>query len=433
MSTTSDLDKRHVWHPFTQAKTALPPIPINRASGAKLYAEDGREFIDLVSSWWVNLHGHAHPDIANAVAKQAQTLEQVIFADFTHAPAAGLAEKITSILPGDLNRVFFSDDGSTAVEVSLKLAHQYWRNKGEIRKKFIAFDGGYHGDTVGAMSTGAASGFFDAFKPMLFPVDFAPYPETWEGDTDVEQKERSSLNAIEKILTDNPGDIAAIIIEPLIQGAGGMRMCRPEFLQALQALAKEKNVLVIYDEVMTGFGRTGDLFACRKARTQPDLICLSKGLTGGFMALSLTVARDDLYDAFWDDSLDKAFLHGHSFTANPLGCAAGLASFDLLTADSCQQRIRGIEALHRSRMLPLNAHPKAHKARVMGTIAALDIKTDDSGYGAGIGPFLKKSFMDRGLLIRPLGNVVYLLPPYCIEDDELNRAYDVIEEVLHKI
>lgn len=428
--TTNDLDGRHVWHPFTQAKTSLAPTPIAKASGITLTGEDGTEYLDMISSWWVNLHGHAHPKIAEAVAEQARTLEQVIFADFTHAPAATLAKRITDRLPEDLNRVFFSDDGSTAVEVALKLAHQYWRNQGQIRPRFIAFDGGYHGDTVGAMSAGASSGFFDAFKPMLFRVDSVPYPETWNGDEEIREKETQALEALETLLEARRLETAGVIVEPLVQGAGGMRMIRPAFLKAVAERVKEAGLLLIFDEVMTGFGRTGGLFATLTANTTPDIICLSKGLTGGFMAMSLTVCRDGIYDAFLGDDLDRAFLHGHSFTANPLGCAAGLASLELLLDPACEQARQMIERVHRTRLADLATMPKAEKARVRGTIGAIDFRTSDHGYGSTLGPKLKAFFRDRGLLIRPLGSVVYLMPPYCVAEEQLNRAWNAVGEAL---
>ena len=398
--------------------------------GATLYAADGHEYLDLVSSWWVNLHGHAHPAIVAAVADQAQRLEQVIFADFTHEPAVRLAARVAQALPGDLNRVFNTDDGSTAVEVSLKLAHQYWRNHGQERNIYIAFEGGYHGDTAGAMSAGHSSGYFAAWKEMLFPVETAPFPATWDGDTDVNAKEDMALAALDDLFARHDGTVAAVIIEPLIQGASGMRMCRPEFLRALAARVKAAGSLLIFDEVMTGFGRTGAAFACVKAQVLPDMICLSKGLTGGFLPLSMTVTRDAIFDAFLGQDLSRAFLHGHSYTANPLGCAAGLASLDLLQGSACQARIAEIETLHRHRLDRLMGKSGISRTRLTGTIAAFDVDGGGEGYGADIGNRLKAAFLERGLLLRPLGNVIYMLPPYCITDDELHRAWDAVEAVL---
>ena len=429
-----DLDKRHVWHPFTQARIAPDPIPIRSARGAVLYAEDGKEYLDLVSSWWVTLHGHAHPKITAAIAEQAARLEQVMFAEFTHEPAVELVRRLAGLLPGDLDRGFFSDDGSTAVEVALKLAHQYWQNKGEPgRKRYLALEGGYHGDTFGAMSAASNSGFFAPWRDLLFDVTALPFPETWDADNSAGEREQAALAALDEELSAHGTETAALIIEPLVQGAAGMRMCRPEFLKALGMRLGRSGVLLIFDEVMTGFGRTGELFACLKAGVTPDIICLSKGLTGGFLPLSLTVCRNPIFDAFLGPSFDEAFTHGHSFTGNPLGCAAALASLDLLLEDETRERMAGIEALHRERMAAIPDHARIEKRRVSGTIAALDIRCDDPGYKAAVGPKLKAYFMERGLLIRPLGNVIYLIPPLCITDDELHRAYDAIEAAVEEV
>jgi len=414
-----DLDRKHVWHPFTQEQTAPPPMVAVGASGAHVLTQDGRRMLDLVSSWWVNLHGHAHPAIARAVAEQAASFEQVIFADFTHAPAARLAAGLAGLLPGDLDRVFYSDDGSTAVEVALKMALQYFANRGEDRRrKLVAFDGAYHGDTVGAMSVGCSSGFFRAWEGMMFPVDVAPYPRTWMGDDDVEAKEAAALTALDALLTD---EVAAVIIEPLVQGANGMRMARPDFLRAMAERVRAAGALLIYDEVMTGFGRTGAPFACLVAGVVPDFVCLSKGLTGGFLAMGATVCREGIYQAFLGERLSKAFLHGHSYTANPLGCAAGLASLNILVSEDCRARISAIEAIHRERI----GGVRGVKPRIAGTIAAIDV--GEGGYGSTLAPRLKAYFRKRDMLMRPLGPVAYFLPPYCIKADDLHRAWDALE------
>ena len=423
------LDRRHIWHPFTQAETAPPPLPVTSARGAVLTLADGREIVDLISSWWVTLHGHAEPSIARAIAEQAGRLEQVIFADFTHEPAVRLAARLAGVLPEGLSRVFFSDDGSTAVEVALKIALQSWRNRGQPgRSRILAFEGGYHGDTFGAMAAGQGSGFYEPFRELLFPVSLLPYPATWIGDEAVETKEAASLATLGRWLEEYGAETAALIMEPLVQGAGGMRMCRPEFLAALASRLKAAGVLLIFDEVMTGFGRTGTLFACQRAGVTPDLICLSKGLTGGFLPLSATVCGDDLYEAFRGAGFDRAFAHGHSFTANPLGCAAALASLDLLEAPACAARRARIEARHRDWLAGLAGHPRLVRPRGWGTIAAVDLAGSEAGYSAAIAPRLKRAFLERGLLIRPLGPVLYLLPPYCIEDEQLKRGYRAIEE-----
>ncbi len=424
----SVLDARHVWHPFTQAGTAPPSLVAVKGLGAKLWDAEGREYLDLVSSWWVNLHGHAHPAIVKAIADQAGQLEQVIFADFTHAPAASLAARLAALLPGNLDRVFYSDDGSTAIEVALKMAHQFWRNQGEERGTYVAFEGGYHGDTVGAMSAGRSSGYFTAWHDLLFPVEMVPFPATWDGDDDVEAKEDAAAAALEAVLSAHK--VAAVLIEPLIQGAGGMRMCRPEFLRRLEIMIHDAGTLLILDEVMTGFGRTGAPFACVKAGIRPDLVCLSKGITGGFLPLAATVATETIWQAFLGREPERAFLHGHSYTANPLGCAAGLASLDLLLAPECQTRIAAIEAIHRTRLPALARHPRISRPRHCGTIAAVTLTQDDDRSVTTMGAMLKRSFLERGMLIRPLGNVLYLLPPYCVEESDLHRAWDMIEQVI---
>lgn len=423
-----DLDRRHIWHPFTQAQTAPEPLAVARGEGVRLFTEDGREILDLISSWWVNLHGHAHPAIAGAIAEQARTLEQVIFADFTHSPAARLSARLAEVLPGDLGRVFFSDNGSTAVEVALKLAWQYWRNQGEgQRRRFLAFDGSYHGDTFGAMAAGVGSGLYEPFHELLFAVDRMPYPATWDDDPEVEAKEAAALAWLDGWLAKNGAEMVAVIIEPLVQGASGMRFCRPEFLRAMAARVRAAGALVIFDEVMTGFGRTGALFASLKAGVAPDLICLSKGLTGGFLPMAATVCGEAIYEAFLGAGFDRAFAHGHSFTANPLGCAAALASLDLTTSAETAAGWRRIEARHRAGIAELSRHPKLARGRVMGTIAAIEAR-EAGGYTAEVGQRLKRFFLDRGLLLRPLGPVIYLLPPYCVADGQLDLAYAAIRE-----
>lgn len=420
-----DLDRRHVWHPFTQEMTAPPPMVAVAAKGARIATEDGRELTDLVSSWWVNLHGHGHPGIAAAVAEQAARMEQVIFADFTHAPAAKLAAGLAALLPGDLDRVFYSDNGSTAVEVALKVALQYFGNLGEDRRRLLAFDGGYHGDTVGAMSVGRSSGYFRAWEGLLFPVDTLPYPVTWMGDDEIAEKEAKALSALDAALS---ADVAAVIVEPLIQGASGMRMCRPDFLEGVAERVRKAGALLVFDEVMTGFGRTGAPFACLKAGVVPDMVCLSKGLTGGFLPMGATVVREPIHQAFLGQSVRQAFLHGHSYTANPLGCAAGLASLELLTSADCQSRIKAIEALHGERLAVLAKTGKIHRPRQTGTIAAFDLGEGD--YASTMGAHVRKTFIEKGFLLRPLGPVIYFLPPYCIEPAELHRAWDTLEAAL---
>lgn len=423
-------DKRHIWHPFTQALNAPDPICIARGEGTKLFDTQGKVYLDMISSWWVNTHGHANPQIAQAIAYQAQQLEQVIFADFTHAPAVELASSLSKLLPGDLNRVFFSDNGSTAVETALKMALHYWRNKGEKqRTRFAAFDGSYHGDTVGAMAAGKNSGFFEAYADMLFPVMHLPFPETWDDDAQAAEKEREALSALDQMLDEYGATLAAVIFEPLVQGARGMRMCSPSFIREAVKRIQERDILVIFDEVMTGFGRTGRMFASEKCAVVPDIICLAKGLSGGFLPISATVCRDGIFEAFLGESFAKALAHGHSFTANPLACAAANANLRLFREQKTIDKIGEIEKWHKATMAHFKNHPAAERLRVMGSISALNIKTDE-GYDSLTSRDLKEFFLSRGLVIRPLGNVLYLLPPYCVEEAELKQAYDAIFEAL---
>lgn len=433
MSEIVDLDKKHLWHPFTQEQTAPDPIEIVRAKDASLLGADGKEYLDLISSWWTCAHGHAHPQIAEAVAHQAETLEHVIFAGFTHAPAANLGRKLAAKSPGELDRVFYSDNGSTAVEIALKLAIQFSYNRGDKKKRLLAFEGGYHGDTFGGMSVSRETGFFRPFEELMIAVDFLPYPETWAGDDAVETKEAAALAALDAYLEAHGSETAALIVEPLVQGASGMRMVRPEFLRQVAFRLKMAGVLLIFDEVMTGFGRTGDLFASLKAEVQPDLVCLSKAITGGFMPLAATMVTNEIYAEFLADDFGRAFFHGHSYTANPLGCAAALASMEIFEELETWERIQIIEKVHQERLNALMSHPRIHRQRLTGTIAAFDIRADDAGYTAAIAPRIKEHFFQRGLLIRPLGNVIYLLPPYCITPEQLNRAWDGIEAALKEV
>ena len=420
---------KNIWYPFTIIQDAPEPLKVVKGDGIWLELEDGRRIMDCISSWWVNIHGHAHPRIAEALHKQAQKLEQVIFANFTHEPAERLAEQLAGRLPGRLNRVFFSDDGSTAVEVAMKMAWQYWRNRGEERKTFICFEGAYHGDTFGAMSAGARSIFTEVFKELLFDVEFLPYPRTWIGDSEASEREDTVIDRLEEMLSADPGRYAGILIEPLVQGAGGMRMCRPDFLQKLHWVNRQYDTLLIFDEVMTGFGRTGDWFACHRAQVEPDIICLAKGLTGGFLPLSVTVCSDEIYEAFRSSDPLKTFWHGHSYTANPIGCAAALASLELMEEN--EPVFREMENWHTEELNKLIDHPRIKKERVTGTIAAMNIDTGGrEGYLDKIGDRIKRDCVDKGLLLRPLGNVLYLMPPYCITRDQLGNMYNGLATML---
>ncbi len=423
----------NLWYPYTQAKTAPAPIEVKSGQGLWLELADGRKIADCISSWWVNLHGHAHPQIVAAIANQAASLEQVIFAGFTHEPAQTLASQLVNRLPQKLTRVFYSDNGSTAVEVALKMAYQYWANRTEPRAHFLAFEGAYHGDTFGTMAVGARSIFSDVFQDLLFQVDVCPYPDTYHGDLDISEKEAKCLSIIEQKLATQANYYAGIIIEPLVQGAGGMRICRPEFVRQLRDLATEFDTLLIFDEVMTGFGRTGSDFACNKIGVTPDLICLSKGITGGFLPLAVTVATEKIYESFYSEDPTKTLYHGHSYTANPLGCAAALASLKLLTQN--QPVYAQMETWHWQHLNLLAAkYPQLSKVRTIGTIAAFDIMNEDrAGYLNRIGMEIRAQAIECGILLRPLGNVLYLMPPYCIEEAELGWIYGQIDRVLARV
>jgi len=409
-------DDRFVWHPYTQHGLRDTPIEIVSANGAYLHARDGRRIFDAISSWWVTLHGHAHPRIASAIAEQAATLEQVIFAGFTHEPAVRLAEELVEHAPADLTRVFFSDDGSTAVEVAVKIALQYWRHRGENRKLIAALENAYHGDTFGAMSVSARGLFTDPFESHLFEVARLPDPV----DHDV-------VAALARLLDERGDDLAAVIVEPMLLGAGGMRMWSADALQGIRALTVERGILLIADEVLTGFGRTGPMFACQHANVSPDLMCLSKGLTGGFVPLGATLATEPLFDAFSSSDRTKTLFHGHSFTANPIACAAARASIALLDEAGVAPRQR-IEQAHCAAKASLTALSRVRNVRVLGTVLALELVADRSGYLSDIGPSLRRFALERAVLVRPLGNTVYLLPPYCSTESDLAAAYSAIAD-----
>lgn len=413
----SERDKKHIWHPFTQHHTAPDPIPIVRGEGAYLYTEDGRKILDAVSSWWVTVHGHAHPYIAEAIATQARTLEQVIFAGFTHPQAVRLSERITEQLPGDLNRVFFSDDGSTSVEVALKMAWQYWHNQGTPRTRILAFDHAYHGDTFGAMSVSGRSIFTKPFGSLLFDVDYLPSP----GETPIEEV----LSALERLTAD--GETAGLILEPLVQGAGGMLMYSPDDLRRIMEACQSRNIPIIFDEVMTGFYRTGKLFAMQHLDLVPDIVCLSKGLTGGFLPMSITVCTEKIYNAFLSEDRTKTLFHGHSYTANPIACAAANASLDLFLQEDIQIKVAAICAAQEKASVRFKENPLVTNIRLQGTILAMDLADAGGGYLATQGQDLAKWFLEQNVLLRLLGNVLYIMPPYTIELSELERIYDLVE------
>jgi adenosylmethionine-8-amino-7-oxononanoate aminotransferase len=422
-----------IWHPFTQEALDPQPILIDRAAGAYLYTADGRKLLDAISSWWVNLHGHAHPLIAAAIGEQARKLEHVIFAGFTHEPALELAAGLRRVLPEALEHIFFSDDGSTAVEVALKMALQYWHNIGRPEKKrLVALEHAYHGDTVGAMSVGADSAFVSPFQELRFPVWRVPSAYCFRCPVG---KQRATcdidcLGALARLFEEHHNEIAALIVEPLLQGAGGMIVHPVEFLQRIRGLCSEFGVLLIADEVLTGFGRCGRMFACERAGIVPDLMCLSKGLTGGFLPMGATVCTGAIHETFCSPDRTRTFFHGHSYTANPLGCAAGVASLKIFDSEPVFERIAGIEKIHIERTAGLRGHPAVADIRIIGTMMALELAADDPGYFFHMRSVLYDFFLERGVLLRPLGNVIYVLPPYVITAEELHRVYDVIAESL---
>lgn len=406
-----------IWPPFTQTRTAPEPIRMVRGQGASLFTEDGTELLDLISSWWVNLHGHAHPVIAQAIAQQARTLEHVIFAGFTHSPAEQVAQRLCQL--SGLDRVFFSDNGSTSVEVALKMALQFFRNADVPRQRILALEGGYHGDTFGCMAVGQSSGFYGPFQHLLFQVDVMPFPQDPE----------KSLEWLEAYLKLHGDQLAAVILEPLVQGASGMRMYSPAFLRQACQRVRDSGGLVILDEVMTGFYRTGKLFAFQHTRFKPDFLCLSKGITGGFMPLGVTLTTEQVFKQFEGDSFQMAFAHGHSYTANPLSCAAALASLDLLLAPETLQNIQRIEQQHTVFLKDLVHRQHVQNGRVLGTLLAFDW-LDSGPYGSTASLNLRERLLNAGLLLRPLGNTIYLMPPYCITAAEMERAYQKITQVL---
>ncbi len=434
-------DQRCIWHPYTQMKTAPPPLPIVRGEGVYLITEDGRRILDGISSWWVNIHGHSHPRLNEALAAQARELEHVVFAGCTHPPAVELAERLVRILPPGLTRVFYSDNGSTAVEVALKLAVQYWRNQGRPeRHRFITMHHAYHGDTVGAMSASEASLFTRPFAPLLFEVDRAASPYCYRCPVGLERRSCAidCLGSLEAALERAGDTVAAVVVEPMLQAAGGMIVWPAEFLAGVRRLCDRFGVLLIADEVLTGFGRTGQLFACNHAGVVPDLICLSKALTAGYLPLAATVATEAIYEAFLSDDRTRTFFHGHSYTANPLACRVACASLDLLEESGALDRVRRLEAQMRAALAPLAELPIVGDVRVIGGVGIVELVSDRAsrradGYLDEIGPRLAAAFLERGLLLRPLGHIVYFMPPYVITDDQAEWALGEIRGVITEL
>lgn len=418
------LDQQYVWHPFSQEKIDHKRF-IEKAEGVYLYDSEGNKFIDAISSWWVNIHGHSNTYIANKISEQALTCEHIIFAGFTHKPAIELCSRLSKHLPKDINRLFFSDNGSTAVEVALKMATQFWFQLGIEKKKIIAFNGAYHGDTVGAMSVGDPGPFNEPFNHLLFDVIHIDPPTLGN--------EENALRQLKKAINSN-SDIAAFIYEPMIQGTAGMITQNPEILNSMLTHAKANNIILIADEVMTGFGRTGKWFASEYCETKPDIMCLSKGITGGTMAMGVTACHEKFFHCFFRDERSKCFLHGHSYTANPIACAAALASLDIMEKQETWNNIKRIERNHCEIADKFKNHSKVKVLRKLGTMLSIECKTDEnSSYFNQLRDRLYDFFMNEGVLLRPLGNIIYILPPYCMSEEELEKVYKVIFKALDQI
>jgi adenosylmethionine---8-amino-7-oxononanoate aminotransferase len=401
-----------VWHPFTQHGLNEPIPLITRAEGAALYTADGKRVIDAISSWWVTTHSHCHPRIMAAIAEQASKLDQIIYAGWTHEPAEELARGLTAIMPSALKHVFYSDSGSTSVEVALKMALGYWANSGRPRSRILVLEHSYHGDTIGAMSVGARGVYNQAYSPLLFDVGTIPFPSAG--------KEQNTLDALDAACMQSP---AAFIVEPLILGAGGMLIYSPAVLAQMRAICARHDVLFIADEVMTAWGRTGTLLACAQADVVPDILCLSKGLTGGSVPLAVTMATAPIFDAHWSSDRAKMFYHSSSYTANPIACAAANANLAIWRDEPVLERIAALERRQAERLARLDG---VSNKRQLGTITAMEFDVSDSGYLASIGPQLLAHFRERDVLLRPMGNTVYVMPPYCISDEDLNLVYEAI-------
>ncbi len=429
-------DRRYVWHPYTQILTAPEAIPVERAEGVYLYTSDGQRILDGISSWWVNIHGHNHPRLNRALQEQADRFAQVIFAGFTHQPAVRLAAQLVQRTPSNLSRVFFSDDGSTAVEVALKMAYQCWRNRGESKRNlFVAFEHAYHGDTFGAMAAGGVEIFHSEFSGLFFEVRRArvpggPHPRK----ADAQEESPPAAEELEAILEKEGERVAAVIMEPMVQAAGGMIVWPVEFLRHVREVTRHHGIPLIADEVFTGFGRTGKMFACQHGPIEPDMMCLSKALTGGYLPLAATLASEDIYQSFLSKDRRKTFFHGHSYTGNALACAVALESLAVLEETKSLDRVMELEGLFTQRLEQLQSLPVVEEVRGIGALGVVELSTQGkSGYLDERGPRLAEAFLERGILLRPLGNVLYFLPPYVITDEEAHSVFDAIEDILKKI
>jgi adenosylmethionine-8-amino-7-oxononanoate aminotransferase len=431
-----------LWHPCTQMREhpdTLPLLPVARAEGAWLVGHDGRRTLDAVSSWWVTLHGHAEPRIAEAIARQARTLEQVILAGCSHAPAVELAERLLAIAPREagrppLSKVFYADNGSAGIEVALKMAFHWFRNRGDEprRTKFVALQNGYHGETIGALSVGDIPLYRRIYAPLLMQAVFAPSPDAYlaRPGQSAEGCAEDAADALAHLLDEHAGEICALVLEPLVQCAGGMRMHHPAYLRRVRELCDVHGVFLIADEIAVGFGRTGTMFACEQAGIQPDLLCLSKGLTGGFLPLAAVLATQAIYDGFLDDSRERAFLHSHSYTGNPLACAAALASLEIFASDEVLARNHATAARMGELARGIATLPHVAEARQTGMIVAFELAPGGDRRAAfdparRVGLRAYRAALERGVLLRPLGDVLYWMPPYCIDDAQLALLADV--------
>lgn len=407
-----------VWHPFTQHATEPAPPMVARTEGAYVETSDGKRILDAISSWWVITHGHRHPQIVEAIRTATDTLDQVIFAGLTHEPAEKLASALVGMVPAGLDWVFYSDSGSTSVEVALKMALGFHRNNGAARSRIVVMEHSYHGDTIGTMSVGARGVFNAAYDPLLFEVDTIPFPAPG--------REQETLDRFEALTRD--GKAAALIVEPLVLGAGGMLMYPAWVLTELKRTAERSGTLLIADEVMTGWGRTGTMFACEQAGISPDILCTSKGLTGGSVPLAATLATDAVFQAHFSTDRAKTFFHSSSYTANPIACAAALANVAIWCNEPVAERVAALSRMQAEKVARFNDDPRFANVRTTGTIAALDLRVGEAGYLAEVGPKLRAFFLECGLLVRPLGNVIYVLPPYCVTSAELDRLYEAIDD-----
>lgn len=418
----SDRDKKHLWHPLTQHKVHSEMLAISKAKGAILYDEGGNEYLDGISSWYTSMYGHCNPYILEKVGAQMQQLDQVVFSGFTHEPAVKLSEELIKVLPDNQEKLFFSDNGSTATEIGIKMALQYHFNKGEKRNVLLAFEEGFHGDTFGAMSVSGLSVYNGPFKDFFIEVERIPVPTT--------ENIESIVNHLQVRL--QKSNIAGFIYEPLVQGAAAMKMHNAEGLNQILRLLKEHKVLTIADEVMTGFGKTGKYFASDYMETKPDIICLSKALTAGLVPMGLTTCTENVYSAFYSDDIAKGLFHGHTYTANPLACAAALAALELLKTDEIQNNLQNIIQWHKEFDDEIKNHPKVASTRQLGVIYALDLNVKMERYG-NLRDKLFKHFMDNGVFLRPLGNTIYILAPFITTKTQMDCIYDTIKSAIEMV